>query len=110
MGSCTFREASYLPYWAHQVRTGTESLAMPPAAETWLWCPMALKQCFLWAVLKEAANPRVAVIALFLSRNFVHARHLDAAFNTLEENSRMVVEEVRNVAATFCGRKIVVVH
>ena len=69
---------------------------------------------------ERGSNPRVAVIALFLSRNFVHARHLDAAFNTLEECerlissgfSRMVVEEVRNVSATLtcCGRKIVVVH
>jgi len=48
-------------------------------------------------------------IASFLSRNFIHSRHLDAAFDTLEECEGlissgfpgMVPEDVRNVAATL---------
>ena len=48
-------------------------------------------------------------IASFLSRNFVHVRHLDAAFDSLEDCEElitsgfpgMVAEDVRNVAATL---------
>ena len=48
-------------------------------------------------------------IASFLSRNFVHVRHLDAAFDSMEECEDLIVsgfpgmvaEDVRNIAATL---------
>ena len=50
-----------------------------------------------WPVVPE-------FIASFLSRNFVHARHLDAAFDTLEECEGTLQQH------WCCGKRTVVVH
>ena len=60
--------------------------------------------------MNETAWPSVPeYIASFLARNFVHARDLDAAFDSLEECEDLIVsgfpgmiaEDVRNVATTL---------